>query len=230
MNRDLSDVLADVAPGDPPDDPSTRRIAFIAPKDYEHQTIEELKVSVPQRQVMAAQEFALSGRRHAAMIKAGYAHGSSGRWGTELFRRPYMRRLVAYYRTLYCDTAFFDKEKLLKQWSRQASFSPMTLLNDDWSIKRLDAMTSDEQAHLAEALLGVEVVEKAGHRTIRPRFDRMKAQEELGKLLGLYKDEKGQGEGLSLQINIGQQTRASVTEGDDGEHLTIDLTGEASDD
>jgi len=73
-------------------------------------------------------------------------------------------------------------------------------VDDDWSLKPPSQLTPDQRA----ALTGVEVVEKNGRRYAKATFAKAQAMEHLGRLNHMYETDKAKGEGLSLQITLGQ--------------------------
>ena len=161
---------------------------------------------------------------NANQTKASILAGFTQDYGWKLLKDPRVQSLVAYYRELYAEQAGITRDKLVQLWARQASFSPATLLHNDWSLKRLDTLKDDQREQLNDALLGIEVIEKQGQRTIKPKFNRQNAQEHLGKLFGMYGDEKqGQGEGLTLNINVGQSVTVEDGEVEEIGHLRVRL-------
>ena len=184
-------------------------------------TIDEIMRSVRPNVVRFCELYAANGNQVKSALLAGFVSG----YGAQLWTDPRVRALVAYYREVYAEQAGLTRDALVKLWARQASFSPAVLLQDDWSLKRLDELTSDQREHLHDALLGIEVVEKQGQRTVKPRFNRQLAQEHLGKLFGMYGDDKEseKRDGLTLNINVGQQITVGEGEVEEIGHLRVRL-------
>jgi hypothetical protein len=191
----------------------------------EDTTIEEIIKTVRPNVHQFARLFALGGNQTKASVLAGFV----GHYGGKLMHDPRVQALVAHYRAVYAEQAGMTQERLVQLWANQAGFSPAVLLRDDWTLRQLDELTHDQREQLRDALLGIEVVEKQGSRTIKPKFDRQKAQEQLGKLFGMYEGEsKGQGEGLTLNINVGQQlTVGGASEDTEVGHLRVRLPADA---
>lgn len=186
-------------------------------------TIDEIIRSVRPNTVKFCELYASGMSQLRAATLAGYVAG----YGADLYRDPRVQALVAYYREVYAEQAGMTRDRLVQLWVRQAGFSPAVLLQDDWSLRRLDELTPDQREQLKDALLGIEVIEKQGQRTVKPRFDRQRAQEQLGKLFGMYDGEKsGDGEGLTLNINVGQQTTVHEGEVEEVGHLRIRLSAD----
>jgi len=81
-----------------------------------------------------------------------------------------------------------------------ASVNLAEMVEEDWSLKAPSQLTPDQQV----ALTGVEVVEKGGKRYAKATVAKAQALEHLGRLHKMYEQEKSKGEGLSLQITLGQ--------------------------
>ena len=167
--------------------------------------IEILKKSVSPNTLKFAELYAANGNALKSCKLAGFSPISAPDYAYQLCKDERVVSLIAYYRAVYADTAAYTGAKLVRQWARQASYSPADLLNDDWSVKLLSELTAEQREHLRDAIVGFEVIEKSGSRTIKPRFARVEAQEHLGRLMRLYADDKGSGEGLTLNIHVGQQ-------------------------
>ena len=175
--------------------------------------VEALKKSVSPNVAKFCEVYAANGNAVQSLLIAGFAPSSATGYQSRLLSDSRVVALIEYYRAIYADTAAYTGAKLVRQWARQASYSPADLLHDNWSVKLLSEMNDDQRDHLRDALVGFEVVEKSGSRTIKPKFARVEAQEHLGRLMRLYADDKGTGEGLTLNILVGQQTVV----GDNGE-------------
>lgn len=190
--------------------------------------IEMLKKSVSPNVAKFCEVYAANGNAVQSLLIAGFAPSSAYGYQARLLSDSRVKALIEYYRAVHADTAAYTGTKLVRQWARQASYSPADLLNDDWTVKMLSDLTEDQREHLRDALVGFEVIEKSGSRTIKPRFARVEAQENLGRLMRLYADDKGSGEGLTLNIHVGQQTTV-VGDGEEPGQLHIRL-GEADQD
>ena len=190
--------------------------------------IEALKKAVSPNVHKFAELYAANGNGLQSLRLAGFSVTNTSNYGGRLLADARVAALVEHYRAVHADTAAYTGAKLVRQWARQASYSPADLLNDDWSVKLLSDLTDDQREHLRDALVGFEVVEKSGSRTVKPRFARVEAQEHLGRLMRLYADDKGTGEGLTLNILLGQQATVA---GDAGESDRLHIRlGEAGQD
>lgn len=167
--------------------------------------IELLKKSVSPNVDKFCEIYAANGNAFRSLLLAGFAETSASGYQARLLADLRVKALISYYRALHADTAAYTGAKLVRQWARQASYSPVDLLHDDWSVKLLSELDAGQREHLRDALVGFEVVEKLGSRTIKPKFARIEAQEHLGRLMKLYADDKGSGEGLTLNIYVGGQ-------------------------
>ena len=185
--------------------------------------IETLKKSVSPNVHKFAELYAANGKGLESLRLAGFSVPTTSNYASRLLVDSRVAALVEHYRAMHADSAGYTGAKLVRQWSRQASYSPADLLNGDWSVKMISELTDDQREHLRDALVGFEVVEKAGSRTIKPKFARIEAQEHLGRLMRLYADDKGSGEGLTLNIHVGHQM--VVGDGDEGGQLHIRLGG-----
>lgn len=149
-----------------------------------------------------SEHYAVSGNIRRSSIMAGCYPD----YGHQLLKREDVQLAVAYWQEVYAERSMFTPEKLVRQWALTASVDLTEYVNDDYTMKLMSELTEEQRQHLGAALVGLEVTEKAGKRYVKPRFAKVEALENLGKLMRLYGDEKGQGgEGLTLNINLGQQ-------------------------
>jgi hypothetical protein len=144
---------------------------------------------------------------------AGFNVSNSPNYPYQLLARNDVQEGIQYYRHVYDSPAFYTQEKIIHQWSAMADFDILTCCNDDYSLKNLSELTPEQRKSLGIALQGLEVTERNGKRFIKPKLARAEALEQLGKIKRLYADEKQQGQGLALNISIGQQvTTQGATE------------------
>mgnify|MGYP001559016095 FL=1 len=134
-------------------------------------------------------------------------------YGFQLVKRPSVQAAIAYYQEIYRDTCLYNETKLMRQWSAMASIDLTEYVDDDYTLKPLSQLTESQRVHLGMALVGLEVTVRHGQRFVKPRYAKVEALENLGKLMHLYTEDKGSAEGLTLNINLGQQVNVGQAEG-----------------
>ena len=153
--------------------------------------------------------YAVSSNAESSARLAGFV----GPYGHTLVRNERLQHVIEHFRAVYADASTYNPQKLVRQWAQQASFQPSKLLANDWQVKDLSELTDEERQHFDEALLGFEVIEKSGSRTIKPKFNKQLAQEHLGKLLRLYAEDKEKGGAdYSLTVNVNTQINQEVSD------------------
>ncbi len=158
---------------------------------------------------------------HQNAEKAARLAAYHPRYGHQLLQDPRIQDAIAYYAAVYASETTYTSDKILHQWSQMASVDIGAVVDDDWSLKPPSQLTADQRA----ALVGVEVVEKNGKRYAKATFAKAQALEHLGRINKLYADDKAKGEGLSLNITLGQAVHVhGQTVSQSLGHLQIGLT------
>jgi len=147
-----------------------------------------------------AEHYAINGNIRRSSILAGCYPD----YGHQLLKREDVQQAVEYWRAVYAERSMYTPEKLVRQWTLMASVDLLDYVDDDYALKPLDKLTQEQRAHLGTALVGLEITEKAGKRYAKPRFAKVEALENLGKLMRLYADDRLPGEGLTLNIVLSQ--------------------------
>jgi len=97
-----------------------------------------------------------------------------------------------------------------------ASADVSSYWTDDLEFKKPSQLTPAQK----KALVGLEVVEKKDGKTVKPRFAKTEALQQLGRLLGMYDDDSGdEGKGMIINISLGQQVNIGIG-GNPGERVT----------
>lgn len=173
-----------------------------------HEVQKELKDLTP-----AARKFSELYALNNNISKSSILAGCHADYGHSLLRLPAVQQAVAYFRAVHLDKALYTETKLMRQWAQMASIDLTEYIDDDYALKPLSQLTDEQRQHLGMALVGLEVTEKAGKRFVKPKLAKVEALENLGKLLHLYAEDKSQGEGLTLNITLGQQVNVGQSEG-----------------
>lgn len=168
--------------------------------------------TLSERQQKFCQFYALYSNGAKAALLAGYSPGSETSLPPGLLRKPAIQAGIAYFKEVYGTHTMYTGEKVLHQWATMASFDILDCCEDDYSLKPLHALTEDQRARLGTALVGLEVIEKGGKRFVKPQLAKAEALKELGKLLRLYGETDGQGQGLHLNITMGHHVHAPAGE------------------
>ena len=145
--------------------------------------------------------------------KSSILAGCCDDYGHSILKFPRVQAAVRYYEQVYLDKCLYNETKLMRQWSAMASVDLTEYVDDAYNLKPLSQLTDAQKEHLGLALVGLEVSEKAGKRHVKAKYAKVEALQELGKLMHLYADEKSTGEGLTLNINLGQQVNVGQSEG-----------------
>ena len=134
-------------------------------------------------------------------ILAGYAagHGNTAH-AYRLPDMPHVQAGIAYYRELFGAQVGYDRDKLLYELGLMASVDVTEMVDDDWQVIPKSKLSKEHR----QAMVGLEVIQKSDSRTIRPRYAKLEAKKEIAELLGLKQHDKKEGQGLSLQISLGQ--------------------------
>jgi len=134
-------------------------------------------------------------------ILAGYAagHGNTAH-AYRLPDMPHVQAGIAYYRELFGAQVGYDRDKLLYELGLMASVDVTEMVDDDWQVIPKSKLSKEHR----QAMVGLEVIQKSDSRTIRPRYAKLEAKKEIAELLGLKQHDKKEGQGLSLQITLGQ--------------------------
>ena len=132
-----------------------------------------------------------------------------------LLKRTDVQKAILYYETIYLNKYIYDREKLLRQWSAMASINLLEYMDDNYKLKPLSDLTAEQKEHLGMAIIGTDGGKGKGRK---PKFAKVEAMINLGKLLHLYDNEKGGADGLTLNIHLGQQMNMPS-----GEDATEDL-------
>lgn len=177
---------------------------------------EDWLTKMSQRMRRFAEYYATTGNILRSTTLAGYSPKDTGH-GHALLKREDVQRAVEYYREVYAEKSLYTAEKLVRQWALMASIDLTEYLNDDFTLKTMDQLTEQQREHLSQALVGIETV-KSGRGSIgaRMRFAKVEALENLGRLMKLYDADKSAGEGLILNINVGQERAVEATAVDVG--------------
>lgn len=166
-----------------------------------------------------AEFYALHNNGAKSARLAGYAVASSG--GTVvngLMHNEKVIEAIAYYRELHADASTMSPEKILVAWARMATVDVSEFVTDDWELRPKSQLTKEQRA----SLVGLEVIEKKEGRTIKPKFARVEALKELGKLLQMYKTDSTDGKsGLDLTINLG--TQVIINKDGEGEEMAQEI-------
>lgn len=166
--------------------------------------IEALERLTP-KQKKFAELFAVSDNASKSARLAGYSTESSD-GGYQLAHNPRVLDAVAYYRELFADATQYTPEKIIKEWAQLASVDVSAFVTDDWELRPKGQLTEAQR----RALVGLEVIDKKDGRTVKPKFAKVEALREIGRLLGMYADEQAGSKGLDITINLGNQVNVSV--------------------
>jgi hypothetical protein len=173
------------------------------------------------RQKKFAELYAVNGNALKSARLAGYATDKDETSGYHvLYRSPGVAEAVEYYRELFASECHYTPEKIIKEWAQMASVDVSAFVDEDWDLKPKSALTEAQRA----SLVGLEVIEKKGGRTVKPKFAKVEALKELGKLLGMYTDNDTDKRGMDLHINIGTQVNVDgegISESAQVGHLRI---------
>jgi hypothetical protein len=156
-----------------------------------------------------AEHYAFNGKIRTSSILAGFFPD----YGHQLLKRKDVQLAIEYWRAVYAEKSLYTPEKLIRQWSQMASIDLTEYVNDDYSLKPLSELSEEQRKSLGAALVGLEVTRRAGKPSAKAKLAKIEALENLGKLLHLYGEEQRQGEGLTLNITLGQQLRLGHSEG-----------------
>jgi hypothetical protein len=159
-----------------------------------------------------AEHYAITGNILRSTTLAGYSPKDTGH-GHVLLKREDVKSAVAYYRELYAEKSLYTPEKVLRQWAMMASVDLTQFLTDDYRLKKPSEMTEEQREQFSIALTGLEPTRYG----TKAQFAKVDALVNLGKLLKMYEpEEKGGGEGLILNINVGQQVTVEAQDMDLG--------------
>jgi hypothetical protein len=181
------------------------------PNDDDHDFLARL---TPKMQKFA-EYYAVNQNILRSTILAGYSAKNTG-YGHALLKNPDVQHAVAYYQMIHTEKSLYTPDKLVRQWALMASIDLTELMNADYTLRPLDELTEEQRAHLAVALVGFDAPAGGRRQGARARFAKVEALENLGKLMKLYDKDKTDGEGLILNINVGQHMTVEATEADLG--------------
>ncbi len=131
---------------------------------------------------------------------AGYAVETSRTQPTRLLAMPTIQEGIAYYRELFSAQLNYDREKVLYDLAVMAAVDVSEFVDDEWQPVRKSQLSEEHR----RALVGLEVIRKQATTTIKPKYARLEALREITDILGIKERDKGTGQGLSLQISLGQ--------------------------
>ena len=192
-------------------------------QDVSASTVPECLENLTPKQKKFAELYALNGNASKSVLLAGYeASGTEHVIGNALVHNPRVMPAIAYYRALYEDASTYTPKKIIKEWAEMASVDVSEFVTDDWDLRPKGQLTKAQR----RALVGLEVIEKKDGRTVKPKFAKVEALKELGKLLHMYAEDTAGNKGLDITINLGNQVNvslatSSVASDTDIGHLTI---------
>ncbi len=131
---------------------------------------------------------------------AGYAVETSRTQPTRLLAMPTIQEGIAYYRELFGAQLNYDRDKVLYDLAVMAAVDVSEFVDDEWQPVRKSQLSEEHR----RALVGLEVIRKQETTTIKPKYARLEALREIAGILGIKERDKGTGQGLSLQISLGQ--------------------------
>jgi hypothetical protein len=141
------------------------------------------------------------GNATKSALLAGYAVANGHHAHAQrLLAMPHVQEGVAYYRELFSAQLNYDREKVLYDLAVMAAVDVSEFVDDEWQPVRKSQLSEEHR----RALVGLEVIRKQETTTIKPKYARLEALREIAGILGIKERDKGTGQGLSLQISLGQ--------------------------
>jgi hypothetical protein len=181
----------------------------IESKDVTAISVPECLENLTPKQKKFAELYAVNGNAAKSALLAGYkTTGDGGDIGYALSHNPNVIPAVEYYRAIFADQSTYTPEKVIKEWCEMASVDVSAFVDDDWDMVSKSQLTPAQR----HALVGLETSDTKFGRKVKPKFAKVEALKELGKLLGMYASEEGKSQGLDIQINLGTQVNVSVSE------------------
>jgi hypothetical protein len=141
------------------------------------------------------------GNAYKSAQLAGYAVETSRTQTTRLLAMPHVQEGIAYYRELFSAQLNYTREKVLYDLAVMAAVDVSEFVGEDWQPVRKSQLSEEHR----RAMVGLEVIRKSETTTIKPKYAKLEAIKEIADILGLKDHEKGKGEGLSLNIQLGTQ-------------------------
>jgi hypothetical protein len=150
--------------------------------------------------------YALNNNALQSCILAGFASSSARTYAYDtLLKNPKVLEAVEYFRAVNASNSTYTPAKIVAQWSEMASFNILDCCDENYILKPLSQLDEEQKRRLGIALTGLKITVKNGRQYVEPKMARETALQELGKIHRLYADDKQQGQGLNLTINVGQQ-------------------------
>ncbi len=200
---------------------------FLTDGKTEETELPDVLAVLTTKQRIFAEMYALHNNGAKACRLAGYTGNSGGAVVGQLLHNTKVVEAIAYYREIFEDASTMSAGKIIAAWSEMATVDVSEFVTDDWDLRPKSQLTRAQR----QALVGLEVIEKKDGRTVKPKFARVEALKELGKLLHMYKtDSTSDKGGLDLTINLGAQVNISGVGGEEAHvteigHLRINTGG-----
>lgn len=151
-----------------------------------------------------AQEYLTDLDAKKAAIRAGYAPSTAFQRGYQLLNRPEIQKRIKFYQGFIAEKCMVTPERIIREYMKIAftEISDVAEIKDNCLVvKNLEDVPPEHRGAIAEIS---EVVSPRGGKRIKVKmYDKLKALNDLGKHLGMFRDD-------SLHIHAADDTEFVV--------------------